>query len=108
MVATYYSRTGELDVEPVSEDLLVAAARRIIAGAEALHRLATGAEANRTPNPLCGWCDALHTCGPGQERAGTSVPHGGPRGSAAFADDETSGTDGTSADDASRNDKARP
>ncbi|MGH8996742.1 MAG: PD-(D/E)XK nuclease family protein, partial [Acidimicrobiales bacterium] len=74
MVATYYSRTGELDVEPVSEDLLVAAARRTVAGADALHRLATGAQARRTPNPLCGWCDALPTCGPGQERAGTSVP----------------------------------
>ncbi len=76
MVATYYSRTGELDVEPVSEDLLVAAARRTIAGAEALHRLATGAEAQRTPNPLCGWCDALPTCEPGQDRTGTSVPRG--------------------------------
>jgi hypothetical protein len=108
MVATYYSRTGELDVEPVSEDLLVAAARRIIAGAEALHRLATGAEANRTPNPLCGWCDALPTCGPGQERAGTSVPHAGPRGSTTFDDDDASGTDGTSADDTSRNHEARP
>jgi PD-(D/E)XK nuclease superfamily len=75
MVATYYSRTGELDVEPVGEDLLVAAARRTIAGVEALHRLATGGEAQRTPNPLCGWCDALPTCGPGQERTGRTVPY---------------------------------
>jgi PD-(D/E)XK nuclease superfamily protein len=75
MVATYYSRTGELDVEPVSADLLVAAARRTIAGAQALYRLATGAEPIRTPNPLCGWCDALPTCEPGQERTGTSIPH---------------------------------
>ena len=81
MVATYYSRTGELDVEPVSEDLLAAAARRTIAAAEALYRLAAGAEPNRTPNPLCGWCDALPTCEPGQERTGTSIPFdrsGGP------------------------------
>ena len=91
MVATYYSRTGELDVEPVSEDLLVATARRTIAGAEALYRLATGAEANRTPNPLCGWCDALPTCGPGQERTGTSIPQDGSGGSELPGYDELSG-----------------
>jgi hypothetical protein len=87
MVATYYSRTGELDVEPVSADLLVAAARRTIAGAEALYRLASGAEPMRTPNPLCGWCDALPTCGPGQERTGTSIPHDLPGGDEAGQDE---------------------
>jgi len=105
MVATYYSRTGELDVEPVSEDLLVAAARRTVAGAEALLRLATGAEAHRTPNPLCGWCDALPTCGPGQERTGTSIPQDGSRANELSGDDglsgevELSGADELSGDD---------
>jgi hypothetical protein len=116
MVATYYSRTGELDVEPVSEDLLVAAARRTIAGAEALHRLATGGEAQRTPNPLCGWCDALPTCEPGQDRTGTSVPRdasagdelagdelaGDGRASDEVADDERANDDALSTDDEAR------
>lgn len=35
-VATYYSRTGELDVDPVSDELLAAAARRTVAGIRAL------------------------------------------------------------------------
>lgn len=99
MVATYYSRTGELDVEPVSEDLLVAAARRTIAGADALLRLATGAEAHRTPNPLCGWCDALPTCGPGQERTGTSIPQDRSRPRELSGDDEPSGEVELSGDD---------
>ncbi len=36
VVATYYTRTGELDVEPVTRELLVAAARRCAAGIRAL------------------------------------------------------------------------
>jgi hypothetical protein len=100
MVATYYSRTGELDVEPVSEDLLVAAARRTVAGAETLLRLATGAEAHRTPNPLCGWCDALPTCGPGQERTGTSIPQDGSGGDELAGEVELS--DGDEESDADR------
>ncbi len=35
-VATYYTRTGELDAEPVDEHLLVSALLRVVAGAEAL------------------------------------------------------------------------
>ncbi|HWE69900.1 MAG TPA: hypothetical protein VG205_06030 [Acidimicrobiales bacterium] len=35
-VATYYSRTGELDVDPVSDELLAVAARRTVAGIRAL------------------------------------------------------------------------
>jgi len=36
VVATYYTRSGELDVEPVSEELLTAAARRTVAGVQAM------------------------------------------------------------------------
>ena len=36
VVATYYTRTGELDVDPVTEDLLVAASRRVLAGTRVL------------------------------------------------------------------------
>jgi hypothetical protein len=35
-VATYYTRTGELDVDPVSDELLASAARRTSAGIETL------------------------------------------------------------------------
>ncbi|HEY1989455.1 MAG TPA: hypothetical protein VGG43_08330 [Acidimicrobiales bacterium] len=35
-VATYYTRTGELDVDPVSDELLASAARRTLAGIGAL------------------------------------------------------------------------
>ena len=37
-VATYYSRTGELDVDPVSDELLIAAAERTAAGISAMVR----------------------------------------------------------------------
>jgi hypothetical protein len=37
-VATYYSRTGELDVDPVSDELLASAARRTLAGIGVLCR----------------------------------------------------------------------
>ncbi|MGA2520927.1 MAG: PD-(D/E)XK nuclease family protein [Acidimicrobiales bacterium] len=73
-IATYYSATGELDVEPVGEDAMVSALKRVLTGGIRLCRLASGAEPARTPNPLCAWCVGLPWCGPGQERAGTSVP----------------------------------
>jgi hypothetical protein len=73
-IATYYTRTGELDVEPVSEDVLVGAVQRVLDGAVRLCRLAAGAAPARTPNPLCAWCVGLPGCGPGQTRAGTDVP----------------------------------
>jgi len=73
-IATYYTRTGELDVEAVSEDVLVDALQRVLAGAVKLCRLAAGTEPVRTPNGLCAWCGDLPRCEPGQARAGTDVP----------------------------------
>jgi hypothetical protein len=73
-IATYYTRTGELDVEPVTDDVLVGALQRVLAGTVRLCRLAAGSEPARTPNGLCAWCTALPECGPGQVRAGTDVP----------------------------------
>jgi hypothetical protein len=70
VVATYYTRTGELDVEPVSTDLLVAAGRRTLAGIRLLRDLAAGAEPRRTPSGLCGWCAALPDCDVGQRHVG--------------------------------------
>jgi hypothetical protein len=45
-VATYYTRTGELDAEPVDEHLLVSALLRVVAGVE---ELCTGRQLSGTP-----------------------------------------------------------
>jgi hypothetical protein len=68
VVATYYTRTGELDVDPVTEELLVGAVRRTIVGTRSLWNLAHGAVPRRTPNSLCGRCTLLPECEPGQAR----------------------------------------
>ncbi|MHB8328959.1 MAG: PD-(D/E)XK nuclease family protein [Acidimicrobiales bacterium] len=73
-VATYYTRTGELDVEPVGREVLVGALHRVLTGTTRLCRLAAGAEPTRTPNPLCAWCIGLPECPPGQDRASTDIP----------------------------------
>jgi hypothetical protein len=57
-VATYYTRTGELDVEPVTEELLEGAVRRTIAGARALRSGAEGADPPRHPNAQCALCSS--------------------------------------------------
>jgi len=68
VVATYYTRTGELDVDPVTEELLVGAVRRTIVGTRSLWSLAHGSIPRRTPNSLCGRCTLLPECEPGQAR----------------------------------------
>ena len=97
VVATYYTRTGELDTDPVTAELLAAAARRTVAGARSLLGLAQGVEPRRTPNGLCGSCAALPDCDVGRARverseadrarssgrvprSGTGDPGGGPDG----------------------------
>ena len=69
-VATYYTRTGELDVEPVTEDLLAAAARRTVLGTRAIKAVERGVD---TPPPggLCGRCSTLPGWGLGHEPART-------------------------------------
>jgi hypothetical protein len=42
VVATYYTKTGELDVDPVTDELLMGAARRTLAGARRLAELTGG------------------------------------------------------------------
>ena len=49
VVATYYTRTGEVDVDPVSEELLVGAARRTLAGTRLLWERSQGSEPPCTP-----------------------------------------------------------
>ncbi|HEX3980796.1 MAG TPA: hypothetical protein VHW93_06215, partial [Acidimicrobiales bacterium] len=70
VVATYYTRTGELDVDPVTEDLLMGAARRTLSGTQRLAGLSLGAEPSRTASVLCGRCTLLPECGEGQRRHG--------------------------------------
>jgi hypothetical protein len=52
VVATYYSRTGELDVEPVTHELLVGASRRCLAGIRAL----AGATSHSEDGDWCTAC----------------------------------------------------
>jgi hypothetical protein len=66
VVATYYTRTGELDVEPITEELLSAAARRTLAGTRALMGCSSGAEPRRTPNSQCIQCRAISAGSPDQ------------------------------------------
>jgi hypothetical protein len=66
VVATYYTRTGELDVEPITEELLSASARRTLAGTRALMEPSPGAGPRRTPNGLCSRCLAISAPIPGQ------------------------------------------
>ncbi len=81
-VATYYSATGELDVESIGEDVLVGALQRVLGATIRMCRLAAGSAPVLTPNPLCAWCAGLPGCGPGQRRAGTDVPRSGGTGRA--------------------------
>jgi hypothetical protein len=78
VVATYYTRTGELDVDPVTEDLLMGAARRTLAGTQRLAGLALGAEPSRTASVLCGRCSLLPECGEGQRWHGPDPADYGP------------------------------
>jgi len=78
-VATYYTQTGELDVESVTEELLIGALQRVLAAARRLCRLAAGDAPSRTPNPLCRWCPALSGCLPGRRHVREQrAAHGGP------------------------------
>jgi hypothetical protein len=73
-VATYYTSTGELDVEPVTEAVLAACVERVLEATGRLCRLAAGGTPRPTPNGLCAWCQLLPDCPPGQDRAGAVVP----------------------------------
>ncbi len=64
VVATYYTRSGELDVDPVSDELLVAAAHRVAAAAAALRTAdADGALAPSAPS-ACERCVTVSEWGP--------------------------------------------
>jgi hypothetical protein len=80
VVATYYTRTGELDVDPVTDELLADAARRTAIGTRLLWELANGSPAERTAGHLCRTCVARPDCGPGRGaviEVGRGAPEGG-------------------------------
>lgn len=54
VVATYYTRTGELDVDPVTDELLESAARRTLAGIRAMSEQANGDNGPGQPGGLGG------------------------------------------------------
>jgi hypothetical protein len=56
VVATYYTRTGELDVDPVTDELLVGAARRTLAGGRRLRQEQEGLELAAAPRSMCLQC----------------------------------------------------
>ncbi len=62
VVATYYTRTGELDVDPVTEELLSAAARRTVVGTRVLIDRARGID-GPAPTGFCATCAALPDLG---------------------------------------------
>jgi hypothetical protein len=70
VVATYYTRTGELDVDPVTEELLVAAGRRTLIGARVLQASEHRTEVPAVPAGLCCLCERL------PQRATGAVPAG--------------------------------
>ena len=78
-VATYYSRTGELDVEPVTHDLLVEAVRRCLAGTRALAGATSEAEVGA-------WCTTCATLP--RRTVGPVVPADGVPGKDSFPVDE--------------------
>jgi len=59
VVATYYVRTGELDVDPVTPDLLVSAARRCRAGIDAMVSADAGTRPAAFDHPYCAGCAEL-------------------------------------------------
>jgi hypothetical protein len=77
-VGTFYTGTGDLDVEPVSASVLTGVLERVLEGTARLTRLGRGETPRPAPNPLCAWCVGLPGCAPGQRRAGAAVPRHGP------------------------------
>ena len=80
VVATYYTRSGELDVDPVTDELLVGAARRTLAGARRLRQQADGTELAPAPSSLCARCSVVPEWEPvPAPRAGSDPPVGAGR-----------------------------
>ncbi len=63
LVATYYLDQAQIHCEEVSHELLLAAAQRVIDGAERYIELIHHKRpATLTTGPTCNWCPILHNC----------------------------------------------
>jgi hypothetical protein len=76
-VATYYTRTGELDVDPVSDELLASAARRTAAGIGALCRPTGEGQVSGPATSRAGKVVAAGAGGSGRRRAVVTTGGGG-------------------------------
>src|SRR5581483_11119908 len=65
----YYMRDGGLDLIAYDESRMEAATVRVAEGVRRMVRLASGGVPELTPNPLCPWCPAFGSCGPGRQSA---------------------------------------
>ncbi len=62
-VASYYLESARWQAEDVTTEILVAAARRVVAGVTALAELALAERPPRLqPGPTCGWCRRREGC----------------------------------------------
>ena len=67
-LATYSLESARADVEEVTEGVLQAAARRVVAGATAIYELTRESrEPKLNPGPQCRWCPLRDSCEIGQQ-----------------------------------------
>jgi hypothetical protein len=67
LVATYYLDTARAETEVVTEELLEAAVRRVVAGVERIVQLSTEPSvAIKRPGAPCRWCRLLPECQEGR------------------------------------------
>ena len=59
VVATYFTRTGEIDVDPVTPERLAGAARRCLAGMRAMAAPDLGESSSPDSHPYCAGCAGL-------------------------------------------------
>lgn len=78
-LATSYLESGELQVEPVTEDLLWTAVARTTAGVERIVALRhEGDQPVHRPSAGCRWCPVRDTCEPGRAHLRELGPDGDP------------------------------
>ncbi len=67
LVASYYLDRGVIHAEKVTESVLEAAVRRVLAGVDRIVSLDEGERVpSVAPGPLCRWCPALEDCDEGR------------------------------------------
>lgn len=88
MVATYYLDTARAETEVVTEELLEAACRRVVAGVERIVALTARPDtAVKRAGPACRWCRLLPTCDEGRRHLDERYERGDTAGWEASDDD---------------------